>query len=52
MELTHEKLCAEMQRLFGDNIVNPEVYPRIFSYQVFLAKWMIEKEQDMANKQS
>ena len=41
-----------MQRLFGNDIVNPEVYPKIFSYQIFLAKWMIEKEHDMANKQS
>jgi len=34
-----------MVELFGDKLANPEVFPKVFSYQVKLAKLQLAVEE-------
>lgn len=43
-DLVYEKVITVMQEIFGDRIVNHEHQPKIFEYQVKLAKWVAEKQ--------
>lgn len=43
--ITYETLTQKMLELFGDKIVVPEHSPEVFSYQVKLARWMLENNK-------
>ena len=35
----------KMQELFGEKVANPEHQPKVFEYQVKLARWMVTQEE-------
>jgi hypothetical protein len=46
VEITAEKTIEVMKKLFGDNIVDHEVFPQQFAYQVKLATFQMRLEQN------
>lgn len=41
-----QKIADKMKEMFPNNLVDPEVFPRIFQYQVKLAKFQIQLERN------
>jgi hypothetical protein len=39
-----EDIVKKMEEMFGAEIVDPDAYPKQFSYQVKLAKWQLQFE--------
>lgn len=39
-----EQIANKMVELFGDKIVDPDIFPKIFQYQVKIAKWELQNE--------
>lgn len=35
----------KMQELFGEKVVNPDHQPKVFEYQVGLARWLVTQEE-------
>ena len=42
----------KMQELFGEKVANPEHLPKVFEYQVELARWMVTQEESDGRVQS
>jgi len=45
-----ESITKKIEELFAGNIANPEHCPIVFSYQVKLATWMLQQEQQVESK--
>lgn len=43
-----QTIVDKMIELYGDNIADPEVFPRIFNYQVMMTQREINFEQQAA----
>lgn len=48
----YEKLGAKMKELFGDKVVDPDVFPWQFKYQVNFAKFVMGLENENASEVS
>ena len=44
-DMTAEDLDEYLNKMFGDNIQDPDRYPNIFKYQVRLAKYEFSLDQ-------
>lgn len=45
----YEKLVTKMKELFGDKVVDPDVFPWQFKYQVNFAKFVMDLENENAS---
>lgn len=45
----YEQVVEQMEQVFQDQIASSEHSPRVFEYQVKLARWMVEKAQEQNN---
>ena len=43
--MTPEDLAEYLEKMFGEKIQDPDVYPQQFAYQVKLAKYQFELDQ-------
>lgn len=43
--MTPEDLAEYLEKMFGEKIQDPDVYPKQFAYQVKLAKYQFELDQ-------
>lgn len=43
--MTVDDLAEYLEKMFGDRIQDPDVYPKQFAYQVKLAKYQFELDQ-------
>jgi hypothetical protein len=41
-----ETLVNKLKEMFGDSLVDPEIFPKVFSYQVMLAKYQLSLESE------
>jgi hypothetical protein len=41
-----EKIVQKMQEMFGDKLVDPDVFPRQFEFQVKLAKFEMKVQNE------
>lgn len=49
--ITLEQLTNKVEEMFGDSVANPEHSPIVFSYQVRLARWMLEQQVESKDPQ-
>jgi hypothetical protein len=50
--MTAEQVIAKMKELYGENIADPEVFPRQFQHQVKMAARDVAMEEALKNNQS
>jgi hypothetical protein len=44
-----EKIAEQMKTMFGESIVDPDVYPKIFAYQAKLASYELKLKETNEN---
>lgn len=49
---TLEQLTEKIEQMFGEGVCDPEHSPIVFSYQVRLARWMLEQQPGSTELQS
>lgn len=51
--ITPEAVLEKMKQIFGEEkFANPDIYPKLFQYQVKLAKWLLHLEALDSSKNS
>lgn len=43
--ITAEEMVKKLKEMYGDNLVNPDIFPTIFAHQVKMAKRELEWEK-------
>jgi hypothetical protein len=41
-----DNLVNKLKEMFGDSLVDPEVFPKVFAYQVMLAKYELSLQKE------